>query len=41
LDKKRLPLSHYHLIDEAMAVNDEITAGDLKKLLANNLEKRK
>ena len=30
---KTIPLSHYRLIDDAMADNDEHTAGDLKKLL--------
>lgn len=30
---KTIPLSHYRLIDDAMADSDEHTAGDLKKLL--------
>ena len=30
-----IPLSHYRLIDNAMAGNDEHTAGDLKKLLVD------
>ena len=30
---KTMPDSHYRLIDETMAENDECTAGDLKKLL--------
>ena len=38
---KTIPLSHYHLIDEAMAENDERTAGDLKKLLAETFGEEK
>ena len=32
---KMIPLSHYRFIDDAMAENDEHTAGDLKKLLVD------
>ena len=38
---KMIPLSHYRFIDDAMAENDEHTAGDLKKLLVDKFGKDK
>ena len=38
---KKVPLTHYRCIDEAMSTNDELTATDLKDILSKNLGKRR